>query len=548
MLKVMIVDDEVLARVGIKSLIPWQENNFELIGECDNGESGFKMACEKKPDIIISDIKMPLMNGIELLKAVKDEGLPTKFIMLSSYDDFDLVREAMKLGADDYLLKLQLEPEELIKVLKEIRIKIELEQDKTSDSGSANAKIQMEIDLLKERFLKELIYGNHYTEEEIVNYLNLYKLELKPQKLLCMVIHLDESDSKILIEDTMFISSMANIIAEGIRNYGTGQVICCSTDIYALVCSLSAYSSEELIKEAILRMSTGIQEYIRNSLNVSTSIGISTCDDGYKSIRRLYLEAMEVIRSNKGLLKGTVSRFDNIGHSGNLFKGSHLDEEVNELATSLRTNNAEAIEIAFSSLLQGIDKMKHLSDKHIIGNSHLFVYVVNDFITNNRLNSEDIWGDEENQYLRMSKIKNITDYRQWVYKIRENILCILKNGHESNTVILRAKQFVNSNIDKNITLAQIADYLGLSSSYFSRLFSKETGQGFIDFMTGEKVKLSKKLLRTTNMKVYEIAEAVGYENVYYFSRVFKKNTGVSPMEFKAGHKGESGSKDIQEMK
>jgi two-component system response regulator YesN len=150
--RIIIADDEILARVGIKSLIPWREHGYELIGECENGKKAYDMAKELLPDIIVTDIKMPVMNGIELIRALKAENKDIKFIVLSSYDDFEYVKEAMKLGAEDYILKLQMEPEGLLKVLQNVCNKIVQEKNEKRRKND-------NMPLMQEKFLKDLIFG-----------------------------------------------------------------------------------------------------------------------------------------------------------------------------------------------------------------------------------------------------------------------------------------------------------------------------------------------------------------------------------------------------
>ena len=111
MYKVLIVDDEILARAGIKALIDWEKYGFSVIGEASNGQIAFEKIKEMKPDIVITDIKMPVMNGIDLIRATKKISQEISFIVLSAYNDFEYVKEAMKEGAKDYILKIQMEPE-----------------------------------------------------------------------------------------------------------------------------------------------------------------------------------------------------------------------------------------------------------------------------------------------------------------------------------------------------------------------------------------------------------------------------------------------------
>lgn len=539
MLKVMIVDDEVLARIGVKSLIAWGENDFELIGECENGKSAYKMAMALQPDIIITDVKMPMMNGIELIKALKAEGHRSKFIMLSSYDEFGLVKEAMKLGAEDYILKLQMEPEELLKVLNDVRNIIIMEEKFNDQKAQMEASVKKDFTVLKDQFIKDLMYGNINTEEAIAEQLEMYNIILPPQNLLCLVVQVDKEAHTMALKDEMFRATLTNIIGESIRNYGKGQVVFCQPDIYSMVCSLNSYEHPDELHKSLEHMTVAMKTFIKNSMNVTISIGVSKIYRGFKFIRQAYLEAMEAMRCSFSYPEGSVILFEDIEHQGGDYADEVLDQRVNELALALRVKSAVDVEEAFYSFIESLKKAQNLSEKYLIGNSHIVIFIMNDFIKRNNLSAYTIWGKDESHYFQLANLKVMNDYIEWVDKIRKNVMAVLMEKSANSTIILRAKQFVHSHIKENITLTAISEYLGLSSSYFSRMFSKETGQKFIDYVTEEKIQLAKELIQSSNKKIYEVAEVIGYENVYYFSRVFKKTTGMSPLEFRSGRSEEA---------
>lgn len=534
MLKVMIVDDEVLARIGVKSLISWNENDYELVGECENGKSAYEMALKCKPDIIITDVKMPIMNGIELIKALKREGALAKFIMLSSYDDFSLVKEAMKEGAEDYILKLQMEAEELLRVMNTVRCKIEEEQSIIPPTPGHLNHSQKDLTVLKAQFLKDLMFGKTYTEKEVEDQLKTYNIILPAQNLLCLVVQVEEEAHNQIVGDEMFRASLTNIISESIRNYGKGQVVYCEPDVYSMICSLDNYNHSQQMQKSLLRMTEAMKDFIKNSMNVTVSIGVSKVYRGFRFIRQAYVEAMEANSCRFSYPEGSVIMFEDIEHQETIHSNSQLDKEINELAVAFKTNNSTVIKPAFEHLIDHLKGANNLSEKYLIGNCHILIFIVNDFITHNHLSPYDLWGKEENHYFQVSQLKVLNDYIGWIEKIRDNVLLILIAENEHNTMILRAKQYVHTNIHRNISLKSISEHLGLSSGYFSRMFSKETGQRFIDYVTQEKIQLAKALIKSSNKKMYEVAEAVGYDNVYYFSRVFKKTSGISPMDFKSG--------------
>jgi two-component system response regulator YesN len=536
MYKVIIVDDEILARVGIKSLIPWHEHGIELVGECENGKQAYDMAKELLPDIIITDVKMPVMNGIELIKALKAEGMNFKFIMLSSYDDFEFVKEAMRLGAEDYILKLQVEPEELLKVLNNIFNKIEQERTEKNRNIHIKKQIHDDISVLKGKFLKDLICGNVFNEHDIEKSFKAYNIALPQTNLICLVIRIEDMDMyHNYTKDDIYMlkSTVINIIEEISLNYGTGYVCDSEPDLYKVVCSVRIDDSASSLYNSICQMAKDLKEFLKHSMNLTVSIGVSDIHMKYSDISRAYREAREAIDNSFTYLAGSTIAYSDVKSPSSDHIGIPLEEELNELESSLKNYSLSGIQKAFDSLIRRVIQSNNVSKKYMNGICHILIFVVNVFIKNNNLSPEEIWGKDENPYDQVSRLKNLNDFIGWIKKINDSIITIINQENESNVIILRAKQFINKNFCNNISLEVVSEHIGLSPSYFSSLFSRATGESFIDYVTNLRINLAKQLLKSSKYKIYEISEMVGYDNTHYFSRIFKKNVGVSPLDFKA---------------
>lgn len=536
MFKVLIVDDEIIARIGIKSLISWHEHGLELVGECENGKKAYDMAKEVLPDIIITDVKMPVMNGIDLIKTLKAEGMNFKFIMLSSYDDFEFVKEAMKLGADDYILKLQVKPEELIKVLDNICKKIEQERTEKSRNINIQKQIHDNISALREKFLKDLICGNVLNKNDIEKYLKEYNIALPHNNLVCLVVRIDSMeiyDSYTNDDIYIFRSSIINIMEEIVLNYGIGYACYGEPHLYTVICSVGIDDSAGSLSDSIHQMAKDMKEFLKNSMNLTVSIGLSDIHLNHTDINLAYREAWEAIGDSFAYPAGSIIVYRDIKGPNSSHKGIPLEEELNELENSLKAYSLSGIQKAFDNLVQRIVESNNVSKKHINGICHVLIFVVNVFIKNNNLTPEEIWGKDENPYNQVGHLKSLNDFADWIKKINNRIVTIINQEKESNVIILRAKQFINKHFCENISLEVVSEHLSLSPSYFSSLFSRATGESFIDYVTNLRIDLAKELIKSAKYKVYEISEMVGYDNPHYFSRIFKKVVGVSPLDFKA---------------
>ncbi len=220
MFKVLIVDDELLARVGIKSLLPWNELGYELY-ESENGEKALALAMEIQPDIIITDMKMPVMNGVELIRKAKEVHLRSKFIVLSAFDDFDLVKESMKLGAEDYMRKLELEADTLQIALESVCKKIHSERAEKDTLQLQQKHISENIQTLKRGFLRDLLVGKQTDWNSVAKQLQLHDLGMESGCLTVILVEIPkrEIDKDATHNSAVFKETVKSIIKEILKNY-----------------------------------------------------------------------------------------------------------------------------------------------------------------------------------------------------------------------------------------------------------------------------------------------------------------------------------------
>lgn len=407
-MKILVVDDDKIIRMGLTKIIKRLFDQHEVISDFQNGLLALEYLRENKVDLVITDIKMPIMTGTELIKNSLDTLTnPPMFVVLSGYDEFTYVRDTMKLGAINYLLK-PIKQDELISVLEEV-------ENKIKDNSKKEKILNKSIDILKKDFFKHMLFSNGET-----NY--------KTDKRLLENIQLSE-------------------------NY-----------IYKMI--------------IIDRDKNNEKELVRNF--------IKSVIDNFKS--------MEYLSFN---------------FEDNTYMIFYIDTT----------------------------KEKNLSyfDSYIYEN-------VDMFIENNRNvyiveSTEKVWKlREQSKEFRKLKSSIRQEHRIKKYNLNLSDKAYLSNNEEMKktnlTAIKLAKQYIVDNFNKNITLKEVANEVYLSQNYLSELFKKETNEGFYDFLSKHRISVAKELLLKTNLKVYEIAENVGYNDARTFGRSFKKITGRTPNEFR----------------
>jgi Response regulator containing CheY-like receiver domain and AraC-type DNA-binding domain len=524
----MIVDDEILTRIGIASMHKWSENGYEIVGEADNGKSALEMARLKEPDIILTDIKMPVMNGIELIKEARNLGLKSRFVILSAYSEFEYVREGMKLGAEDYLLKLELEPDKLIELLNRISEKIRKENDITNTSNPSKKIYRVSEKHTKAKCIYNILKGNYYTPDEIEMALKRSGLNIKQENLVCIVVqNLQQTGIQPSGKSMLHFpidSAIFKALNELVENYGTGYGCVIEKDIYGFIVSLNNSVTPAFSIEYYLRIKTAILEHIKNTFNISLKIILSDPFNNFTEIPLLFNKMINQIknRSNAVTLNTVNSQNENLNFP--------FSDELSRIDTVLSNTNIDEFEKSFNSLINRIKEHGSIPSRVLHGICQTLIHIMDSFMIKNNYLGHNWNRSEELMYL----IKNCKTQEQYISYIQSlnKKLSQYVNFDNYKAVILKAKKYIEQNYQKDITLESTALHVNLSPVYFSRLFSRETGVSFIDYLTMQRICHAKDYLKNTNKRVQEISNLIGYNNPYYFSRIFKKVTGVTPLEYR----------------
>ena len=410
-MKILLVDDDKIIRIGLAKMIKRIfEDNHEVVFNFQNGLVAFDYIKENKVDLVITDIKMPVMTGSELIeKAVNELENPPMFIVLSGYDEFTYVRDTMKLGAFNYLLK-PLKQDDLKKVIEEAELKLK-------ENSKQEKMINKSIDIVRKDFFKNILFS---TSDN-----------LKINKSLLENIQMDENKIyKLLILDRN----------KNIKNE----------------------------KELILNLLKNIKEKVLN-------INYLTFNTEEKFYILFYFDSTKE-DVNKNLCKA-------------------LNEESKVFLS-------KGLNVYIFKETMDINKLREQSKRF-------------------KIIHKNIIDEKEQKIYNLSLKKELSDDLE-------------KNTQTNLTAIKLAKEYIIKNFNKNITLKEVADAVFLSQNYLSELFKKELNEGFYDFLSNYRINVSKQLLLTTNLKVYEIAERVGYTDSITFGRAFKKITGTTPNGFRNG--------------
>lgn len=289
MFKVLIVDDEKIVRIALKSLIDWNEIGLTVVGGASNGLEALNMVEKLKPDIIISDLKMPKMDGISLLKQLNEQQFPGKVLILSNYGEYALVREALKLGAEDYILKVTLDADQFAKMLVKMTEQLKVEYESKEKQMLEQAEISEIRKKIRNDFYKNLFYENGYSYSEIEHEAARAGINSTPEKMIMLDLVIDDSDHALAdskVQDRrILIASIENIVSEILSKFGNHEVIKLGFKgiVVLLPLDRGEISSSDLA-ETLEEVSNSIQMY----LNIRCSIVVSDAFEGFYSMKKAF--------------------------------------------------------------------------------------------------------------------------------------------------------------------------------------------------------------------------------------------------------------------
>lgn len=507
MKKIMIVEDDVMYRYALRTVINWEEHGFTIEEEAINGQDAINKLSVKEPDILITDISMPELDGIGLIKHVKQHYPHIKIIVLSSYDDYKFVRDALLLGAEDYILKLELEEDKLVGLLSKIKNEVEKEYYIKS--------IGMENLLIK-----DMITGQ--SVENLSVRLNKAKKDFYPGVF--MNIECDNLSSDDEYEMALLFH---NILNSKIHDYILGLD---NNKCYILI-DIRRIKSESKIHSYLEEISYYLIKEL-HIVGINCQIGIS---DIFYDISKLTFHCKQaVIALQYSFYEKDKKIFF---YSDNLIsnKNQKLDTLLNDLKESTLCGDVHKVEIAMNNIFEFICKYKLA--KNDLKKVLLDLYILYHNIMR-ELHQEHISKSHVVELLINEEIHDVSALKE-EYQYYYSQLCKRINNQKKYSLGVHSTiEYIDENYKlSNLTVDKIAQSLDITPNYLSNIFKKETGVKITEYLNNLKINEAKRLLRTSNKKVYEIADDVGFNNVTYFCTLFKRKIGVTVKEYRNQGKG-----------
>ncbi|XID94076.1 response regulator [Paenibacillaceae bacterium WGS1546] len=539
--KVLIVDDELLVRANLKVMIDWNARGFEICGEAGNGIEALRLAERERPDLILSDIRMPGMDGLELSGEVARLYPRTKLVVLSNFDDFDYVKGALRNGALDYLLKHKLNPDELASALDLVRSKLDFAAsgDAAEDKPNANHLLA-----LKKKFLVQLVAGFAYSPEEISHHLRMLDLKLAARNLIPVVLSLDDYGSRRSSAATLKAAeleqfSVVNVAEEILGELDGGAVSHVADGKYVLLFSFPHLRSEAAIERAVNDAVARIANCLKTFLNLSASFSIGPMCPTVRELPAGYARAEEQLQARFHLGKNVVLRSLAVVPRDEPMTGLDIAVEK-RLTAQLRAGDEASCLASLGDVFAGM-KAKALSPagsqlifNDLLGLLHRTVKEAGHDLA-------PLYADASPPHEALSRFETLGEAASWFAALfrRTSLLSRSEDREPHSEHMTQALRYIRDRYADNLSLTEVAERIGISGAYLSTLFRNELGTGFSEYVTDLRLAKAKMYLEEGDKDMKEIAALCGFNGYNYFFQTFKKKTGLTPGEYarKAGSDG-----------
>ena len=526
----LLVEDEEAIKEKLMKNVPWADYGFEPVLGASNGLEALDLI-EKHPiKIMVTDVQMPKMNGIELIKEVKKRGYQMKIIVISGFAEFEYAQESIKLNVSDYLLK-PFASKRLLEVVLRFKNELEKEEAQKSEMNILREQLKKNKTALVDKLLLDLVNGNTTSKiEDQLDFLGIK--DICNHDFQVVVIEIPDSQLQNMTEEEKYLVNLqfcqqlkrltdAIIYRHFIINHHRNQLVMIIIDPdQDLPLRLEEIINQiHLVLELAVACGVGRQYHDLADLAISYREACSALQYRYLyglnqvfSINDLNPDTQSYHKLLNSLQRNSI--FDNL----KIGAGSVIEEDLKKIISEIRSAGMSP-ELA----------------RMVASNLILLTYT-----TLNELgyNSGEIFGTNDSTLANLNRVESLDELEQLLTSFFDRINNHIQKKRASLNyqLIEEIRLGLDENFAEDITLSAMANRYNISPSYLSLLFTEKTGKNFIDYLTERRIKKAKELLKHTDLKIYEVSNAVGYKDSFYFSNCFKKITGVSPSEYRESTK------------
>ncbi len=529
---VLLVDDEEFVYGVIMKKLNWEALGFRIDGYARNGVEALEMAEEMQPDVVMTDIKMPYMDGLTLCKELKKRNPGIKVIIFSGFDEFEFAKEAIKIEAEEYILK-PIDADELSSVFERIHVALDKEIDEKRNIDKLQEYYMNSLPMLQENFYISLIEGR-VPENILHKYASDYQISFVGPYYTVAVLSISYSSKngeEMEVAPFLLQMSVRQLTEEYLNPKGKMRTLTYTGDIVVV----AEIESEKGIFD-FTDDCDRLCKMAKKICKANVTAGIGCLCNNPSQIPESYQSAKSALSYR--VLYGNMRAINaaEIGEEERSEESHWEDDAIRKILRAMKLNEKEQLPKAVDSFMEGMTEAKlSMSDFRVI--LMKLVVELTDFMGNYQLSMEDVLegeGEDLLQVLLDQESSEALGEKLTTYCTRIRRLMNERRKDSTKSFVTKAVEYVQDHYaNQDIGIESVCAYLNVSSAYFSTAFKKETQKTFINYLTEYRMEKAVELLTKSDEKTYVIADKVGYSDPNYFSYVFKKQFGVSPSKYRS---------------
>ena len=539
MLKVFLVEDESIVREGLRDNIPWQQWGYQFIGEASDGEMALPLIQKMKPDVLLTDIKMPFMDGLSLSRIVHQEFPDMKIIIISGYDDFEYARQAIAVGVEQYLLK-PITRATLQKVLAELRTKIETEREQRNYQEKYQNETRAYEQFSRTNFFVKVFEGRLSVQDIYEEAAKLsIKINAPCYNLLMFSLTEKHAEEKGGFESETFARKREELLRYFVR-YPEHVVFRWNVNTYGVLVKGGPEQMKELTERCLDNLER-ICKPAEEDLDWYAAVGepverLSMLAECYGKVNHLF--AYRFLTPSVHIFTSEVTdNYMPLESSGKIGDIDYAKVEPELIKDFLQQGgHDEVAEFVDNWLLSIQEALKsRLFQNYLVFHVHFVVMAYVESIGYDKREFLELLGEEQIQEVNLG----MEELALYVRRILEKAVELRdqESDNQGRKALKKALEYIDENYtQETLSLNTVAGEVGVSANYFSAIFSQAMDVTFVEYVTQKRMEKAKKLLRQTEKHSGDIALEVGYKDPHYFSFVFKKTQGCTPREYRAGTK------------
>ncbi len=521
---VLIVDDDKRIRSGLINSIDWNNMGFDIPNQADSVSSALAFFSQQRVDVLITDIRMPGGSGLELCQRVSALYPKTTILVLSGFSDFEYAQQAIQFGVKYYLTK----PTDLVQfrtVLSDVYHRLESERKAVMRVNEIEKRYNQTVQLLIEQLCVDISYGTVRNDTSFRNFLEENRIVF-PYTFYCVAsCELKNKSADTKYGDMYLLDLLANFINMHFKAY---EIIFYTyrMNVYSINI-LFNYNDAQLLRQAVDQLNINCAQI----LNLEINMVISGSTTSLEGVAECYNQIHKLTDDSITTKHPTYVANENSNSKELPWDSSYIKEVINQLLSYISSCEEDK---AFNL----IDRLfSHSVTTHIDYCKDLFmrlIFAIEQHITFYNLQLSDIWGECSQMVKNAQKLQSVQEICDSLKDCISQIIATMQKSRSSfsNKLVDQIKQYIENHFTEDISLYSSSENVHLSPSYISRIFKKSTGCNFVEYLTTVRINKAKELLANTNIKVYEVAEMVGYKSTKHFSMVFKGQVGVTPLNYK----------------